>query len=332
MLTLITLALLIILIIGHEWGHFIAAKLLKIKVDEFGIGFPPKIFSKKWGETEYSVNLLPFGGFVKIHGEDELRKKEKDTQRSFFAQPFWKKALVISSGVSMNFIIGWFAFTAVLLMGVPAGVQIQSIAPLSPAAQAGFVVGEVIPDFASPEEFSTFIDQHRGEAIFLNNKEVTPRVEVPDGEGPLGISFVFNEEVSSGIPESIVAGFRSALDTFGTIFIALGGFLWGIFTGNFTVLQEVSGPVGVFVVVKEATQLGSVYLIQLLGLISLNLAVLNTIPFPALDGGRLLFTTLQRLFGKNIFNKKLELVVNIAGFIFLISLMILVTIKDIISL
>ncbi|KKU18910.1 MAG: Site-2 protease, Metallo peptidase, MEROPS family M50B [Parcubacteria group bacterium GW2011_GWA1_47_11] len=332
MLTLATLALLVTLILGHEWGHFIAAKLLNIKVDEFGVGFPPKLFSKRWRGTEYSFNLLPFGGFVRIHGEDGVIKGKVDLKRSFSVQPFWKKAIVISAGVLMNFIIGWFAFTAVLMMGVPEGVQIQSIAPASPAAEAGFIAGEVIAGFTSAEEFSTYVNDHKGEPITLNGKTITPRMEVPDNEGPLGISFVFNEKVSSQIIPSIKAGFKLTLDTLWAIFAALGGFLWGIFTGNFDVLEEVSGPVGVFVVVKEATQLGLVYLIQLLGLISLNLAVLNIIPFPALDGGRFLFTALRELFGENVFHKKLELVVNIAGFVFLIALMILVTIKDIISL
>lgn len=332
MLTFITLLLLVILIVGHEWGHFIAAKLLNIKVDEFGIGFPPKLFSKKWGETVYSFNLLPFGGFVKIHGEDRIDGKADDPKRSFSTQPFWKKAIVISSGVLVNILIGWIAFSAVLMMGIPSGVQIQSVAPESPAAQAGFVSGEIIEGFESAEEFSRFIDENRGKVITLNDKEITPRVDIPQGEGALGISFVFNEDNSSGVFQSIVDGFILTVHTLGAIFIALGGFLWGIITGNFAVLEEVSGPIGVFVVVKEATQLGVIYLVQLLGLISLNLAVLNTIPFPALDGGRLLFTTLQRLFGEKVFNKKLELIVNVAGFLFLISLMILVTIKDIISL
>lgn len=331
-LTLATLALLVILILGHEWGHFISAKLLKIKVDEFGVGFPPKLFSKKWGETEYSFNLLPFGGFVKIHGESGVSQTDVDIKRSFAVQPFWKKAVVISSGVLMNFIIGWIAFSIVLAVGVPPGVQIQSVAPESPAAQAGFIAGEVIPGFTSGDEFLDFVDSKLGEPITLNGKEVTPRRDTPEGEGPLGISFVFNEENPTTIFQAITDGFKLALDMLWAIFAALGGFLWGIFTGNFGVLNDVSGPVGVFVVVKEATQLGFIYLLQLMGLISLNLAVLNTIPFPALDGGRLLFTSLQRLFGDTIFNKKLELIVNVAGFIFLITLMILVTIKDIINL
>lgn len=331
MLTFITLVILIILILGHEWGHFIAAKLLGIRVDEFGVGFPPKIASKKWGETEYSLNLLPFGGFVRIHGED-ARNVASEPERSFAVQPFWKKAIVISSGVFINFLIGWFAFTTVLVVGVTPGVQVQTIVPDSPADQAGFEVGEIIEGFSSSEEFVAFIDANRGKQITLNGRQITPRINAPEGEGALGISFVFNERSAASIWDNLILGFKYTWETLISIFGALGGFLWGIFTGNFAVLQEVSGPIGVFVVVKEATQLGFIYLVQLLGLISLNLAVLNTIPFPALDGGRLLFTSLQRLFGEKMFNKKLELVVNVAGFVFLIALMIMVTIKDIISL
>ena len=328
MLTLATLALLVILILGHEWGHFISAKLLKIKVDEFGVGFPPKLFSKKWGETEYSFNLLPFGGFVKIHGESGVSKTDVDIARSFSVQPFWKKAIVIASGVFMNFIIGWIAFSIVLAVGVPPGVQIQSVAPESPAAQAGFTAGEVIPGFSSGDEFRDFVDANLGEPITLNGKEVTPRADAPEGEGPLGISFVFNGENPTSIFQAITDGFKLAFDMLWAIFAALGGFLWGIFTGNFGVLNDVSGPVGVFVVVKEATQLGFIYLLQLMGLISLNLAVLNTIPFPALDGGRLIFFGIEKVKGSPV-NPKVEKYIHAAGFALLILLMLVVTFKDI---
>jgi len=331
MLTLITLGLLVLLILAHEFGHFAAAKLLGIRVDEFGVGFPPRLFSKKWGETVYSINLLPFGGFVKIFGETGEVSGE-DTKRSFSVQPFWKKTIVILSGVLMNFLVGWLAFSAVFSIGTQSGILVERVVSGSPADEAGFESGELITGFDSAEDFVSFIDENRGETIVLNGKEVTPRVEVPENEGALGISFLFSEGAKLGFFESLATGFRVALQTLGAIFVALGGFLWGVLTGNFNVLGQVSGPVGVFVVVQEATKLGFVYLIQLLGLISLNLAVLNTIPFPALDGGRFLFTALQRVFGKKVFNKKLELIVNVAGFAFLILLMILVTIKDIINL
>ncbi|MDP3953471.1 MAG: site-2 protease family protein [bacterium] len=331
MFALATLALLVLLILAHEFGHFLAAKLLGIRVDEFGVGFPPRLVSKKWGETTYSLNLLPFGGFVKIFGESG-EVAGKNAKRSFAGQAFWKKSVVILSGVLMNFLVGWIALSAVFAIGSEPGILIEQVAPGSPADEAGFEAGELITGFGSSEEFIQYIDEHRGETIILNDKEVTPRTEVPQNEGALGIGFVFNEGLKLGFFESLGRGFVTAAQILGAIFVALGGFLWGVLTGNFDVLGQVSGPVGVFVVVKEATELGLVYLVQLLGLISLNLAVLNTIPFPALDGGRFLFTALQKVFGKKIFNKKLEMVVNIAGFVFLITLMILVTIKDIISL
>jgi len=332
MLALTTLSLLSLLILAHELGHFLAAKFFGIRVDEFGIGFPPRLISKKIGETRYSMNALPFGGFVKIFGENEEQLKGKSPERSFAIQPFWKKTVVILSGVFMNFLLGWIAFSIVFSVGTQPGILVEAVAPGSPAEEAGFGAGEIISGFESGEQFKEYIDAHLGEAIVINNKEVTPRVDTPEGEGALGIAFVYNEGGKLGFWQSITEGFRVALGTLGLIFAALGGFLWGVLTGNFAVLGEVSGPVGVFVVVQEATQLGFVYLVQLLGLISLNLAVLNTIPFPALDGGRFLFISLQSLFGKKVFSKRLELIVNIAGFAFLIGLMILVTIKDIINL
>ncbi|MEX2054323.1 MAG: site-2 protease family protein [Candidatus Colwellbacteria bacterium] len=331
MFTLITLGLLILLIVAHEFGHFLAAKLLGIRVDEFGVGFPPRIFSKKWGETVYSLNWLPFGGFVKIFGENEQISGE-DAKRSFATQAFWKKAIVILSGVLVNFLVGWIAFSAVFAIGTEPGVLIEQVAPGSPADDAGFIPGELIGGFGSAEQFLEYVNENRGETIVLNGKEVTPRIDAPENEGSLGIGFVFSEGLKLGFFESIQRGFVVAYQTLVAIFVALGGFLWGVLTGNFSVLGQVSGPVGVFVVVKQATELGAVYLIQLLGLISLNLAVLNTIPFPALDGGRFLFSALQRVFGNKIFNKKLELIVNVAGFAFLLGLMLLVTIKDIINL
>lgn len=332
-LTLITLAFLVILILGHELGHFLAAKLMGIRVDEFGIGFPPRVFAKQFGETKYSLNLLPFGGFVKIHGEDTSSGVAiEEPSRSYASQPLYKKVIVIVAGVIMNFVIGWAAFAAVLNQGIPQGVVIESVALNSPAELAGLSPGELIEGFSTPEELVEFIDANRGQEIVLNELRVTPRVEFPEGEGSLGISVLPSGIEKMGLFSSISRGFQVAANTMGAIFVALGSFIWGVLSGNFDVLSDVSGPVGVFTIVRDASSLGFVYLVQLLGLISLNLAVLNIIPFPALDGGRLLFVFLQKLFGEKRITRKLEVFVNVAGFAFLILLMIVVTIKDIISL
>ena len=331
MLTFITLFLLVLLILGHEFGHFLAAKISNVKVDEFGVGFPPRLLGKKIGETLYSLNLLPFGGFVKIHGDDHTKKVVEDSNRSFDTQPYWKKAWIILAGVLMNFLIGWLTFSAVLYIGIPEGVVVTDIAPDSPAFEAGLEPRDMLEGFESTDAFISFVNANIGKEITINGKTLIPREDHPEGEGALGVVVTDTGLKANGIIESLWLGFTNALTTFGAIFVALSGFLWGALTGNFETLSQVSGPVGVFNVVRQAGELGAVYLMQLLGLISLNLAVLNLIPFPALDGGRLLFISLRKLFGEKIFTHKIEVIVNVTGFALLLLLMIVVTYKDIVN-
>jgi regulator of sigma E protease len=333
MLTLLTILFLALLVLSHEFGHFLAAKIVKVRVNEFGIGFPPKILSRKIGETEYSLNAIPFGGFVRIHGEDALDiNKIRYPEQSLHFQGFLKKVFVITAGVMTNIIIGWIAFSLVLSSGLPGGVMVESVVEGSPAHLAGIKAGETIEGFESTDVFLEYIGNNRGQEIIINGKTITPRLETPVGEGPLGISILPSGIESQPFPKNIWFGFKMTFEVLGLIFSALGTFLFNILTGNFSTVGQITGPVGVFNVVRDAGQLGNIYLIQLLGLISLNLAALNTIPFPALDGGRLSFIILQKLFGDKILNRRLEIVINAIGFIFLISLMIAVTIQDIINL
>ena len=331
MLTLTTLFLLVILILGHELGHFLAAKMSGVRVDEFGIGFPPKLFAKKIGETLYTFNLLPFGGFVKIHGEDKDSAKE-EPERSFTNQPFWKQAWIILAGVSANFLIAWIAFSAVLYIGLPGGVMLSDVAQGSPADTVGLQPGVIIEDFESSDDFIAFINENLGQEITINGKTMIPRENPPEGEGALGVVLTDTGFEGVGFIESIWLGLKQSVLILGAIFMALGGFIWGALTGDFTGMSQVSGPVGVFNIVRQAGTLGAVYVTQLLGLISLNLAVLNLIPFPALDGGRLLFISLRKFFGEKIFSHKVEAIVNVTGFALLLLLMIIVTIKDVGSL
>ena len=154
-----------VLILAHEGGHFVCSKLFGLKVDEFGIGFPPRIFAKKKGDTEYSVNWLPFGGFVKIAGErgefsleEELadganrdvrdaESKHVDAKRLFYAQPAWKKSIILLAGVFMNFIIGWFLISLALTVSAPKALIVSDIEPNSPAAMAGLAQGDIIKKF-----------------------------------------------------------------------------------------------------------------------------------------------------------------------------------------
>lgn len=320
---------LIILVIGHELGHFFAAKMFKLRVDEFGFGFPPRIFSKKRKETTYSFNLLPFGGYVKIYGEHPNQDEEiKEPERSFTHQLAWKRAVIIVAGAFMNFLIGWIAFSVVLAAGIPNMVLIERVIPGSPADTAGFSVGQVIEGFDSAEEFANFINSNRGEELELNNLNVIPRENPPEGEGPLGITVVDGGVEKHGVLQSIPRGFTSAVRTTWLLTGAFIGFIGSIVVGNFSVVEQVTGPVGVYGMLAGVSNLGVSPLIQFLGLISLNLVVINLLPFPALDGGRLLTIAVEKIVGRRL-NYKFETIVNIVGLGLLLLLMIVVTIRDI---
>ena len=178
-ITVIIIAFLAVLILGHELGHFLAAKAFKVRVDEFGFGFPPRIFSRQKGETKYSFNLLPFGGFVRLHGE-HWEENPKGKERSFVHQAGFKRAIILIAGVFANFLIGWLALSAVFYFGVPNKVIIEEILVGSPAEIAGLKAGEAIEGYGSVDEFLNFVDARGSEPIMVNGKMVTPRMDTPD--------------------------------------------------------------------------------------------------------------------------------------------------------
>lgn len=336
MLVIIGISFLLLLVLGHELGHFISAKAFKLKIEEFGFGFPPKILSRQHGETKYSLNLLPFGGFVRIYGEnqEELEGKtltEADKKRSFFYQPAWKRAIIVVAGAVMNFIIGWIAISVVLMLGMPQGLVVEHITADSPAEAVGFQIGEPLTDYNSAEEFINFVNAHKGEEIIINEKAVTPRIDPPEGQGSLGVTVVETGAESVGPVKAVWEGFIIATGTTIEITKAFGRLFASLLTGDFSPAKEVSGPVGVYGILGQRSLLGAAALIQLLGIISLNLVVLNLIPFPALDGGRLLFIGIEKVIRRPL-NSKIELWINGFGVSLLLIFMVLVTIRDIANL
>ncbi len=318
------------LIIIHELGHFWAAKYFGVWVEEFGFGFPPRILKKKIGETIYSFNWLPFGGFVKLRGEMDLpadANGEFDS-RSFFCQKPWKKVIVIIAGVVMNFLVGWIIVSAVFWIGMPPLIFIDSVSKNSSAELAGLRAGDLINDWQEVAELVKFINDNRGNEVVLNiNRDgnnldikVTPRTEVPVGEGALGIALhgggLPRQGFFSGLYNGWIMSWKIAVS------VVLG--IYQLFLSP----QNVVGPVGIFNIAVNTGKVGLIYVLQLLGLISINLAVLNILPIPVLDGGRLLFIVIEKLRGKP-FSKKIEIRANAISFIFLIILIILVTFKDI---
>lgn len=339
-----------ILILVHELGHFLTAKKFGLWVEEFGFGLPPKIIRKKIGETIYSFNALPFGGFVKIYGEDNL-KENQSKERSFIGLKIWQRATILFAGVFMNFLLGWLALSVVFSIGLPQAILITEVKENSPAAEIGLKAGDKIVEingvkifsnesFFGSEQAIKIINENRGEEINLKierNGEktpldfsVTPRVSPPAGEGALGIGLVDAGLPKKNVLASFWEGLKTSLALVKIIVSALLGLIIKAFVGKAS-LESITGPIGIVKLTAQAGTLGFVYLFQLLALISINLAVINAFPFPALDGGRLLFLAIEKIKGSPV-NQKFEKIVNAAGFAFLIFLMILITIKDIIRL
>ena len=364
MLTTIIVFILILglLIFVHEFGHFIVAKRAGIKVEEFGFGFPPRIFGIKKGETLYSLNLLPIGGFVKIHGEegrptDKQSSKDSDKGRAFYNKPIRTRAVILIAGVTMNLLLAAFLLSIGYWLGLPAvvddqtanlegaKVQITQVAFESPASQAGIKMGDTIKElrFKNYElgimdvsQVQEFINIHKGEEITVViqrgdevlEKTLVPRINHPENEGPLGIALAKTAIVSYPWYRALIMGITSTVNLTWFIIVALGGLLWQlIMTGRLAI--EIAGPVGIFNLTGQAAQLGFIYILQLTALISINLAIINILPFPALDGGRLLFLTIEKIKGSPV-SQKIERFAHTAGFVILILLMIAVTWRDIV--
>lgn len=344
-----------ILILAHELGHFLLAKLFKMPVEEFGIGFPPRLLKKKIGETTYSVNLLPFGGFVKITGEngEETSTTTKTsttirTSTTFSMYPIWKRSVVILAGVASNIVIAWLALNIIFFTGVPKHLLATDVLENSPAKASGLQSGDIIlsvgawgnelTDPISTEDFTAFTKSHLGQTISLTlqrekeiiETEATLKEEVGENEGALGVKILQIGTDPEPFPKNVISG---TIATGQSLALITQSF-YMLFTRIFTepeIIEGISGPVGIVGIATQATGLGFAYLLQFLALISLNLAVLNLIPFPALDGGRFVFLLIEKLIRRPI-SFKVQAITNTMGFAFLVLLLILVTIKDISSL
>lgn len=344
--------ILALLILSHEFGHFIVAKMSGIRVDEFAFGFPPRLFKFKKGETTYSFNLLPIGGYVKIHGEDgSTGSPQEDDLRSFASKNIGIRAGVIVAGVLCNLILAWFLLSIGLMIGSPASVDglpsnwlvkdsavtIIEVQKNTPAESAGLLMGDKLIDFESTDAVKSFIDKNLGKEIEFKYKrgneikiaKAIPNVNPENGNGALGIAMDKIGIVKIPWYNAIYEGLKR---TYGLTILVAQSF-YELVVGAFTdskVLDQISGPIGVFNVTGNFVDLGFTYLLGFIALFSINLAVLNIIPFPALDGGRLLFLLIELIKGSPVSHKFSALVHSI-GLVLLLILMFFVTYKDILK-
>lgn len=312
------------------------AKKFGVKVEEFGIGYPPRIFGKKIGETVYSINLLPFGAFVKILGEEE----KLDDPRSFNKKPIWQRTLIVLAGVVSFWLISFLIFSL-----VPTGVTVSLIRDNSPAALSGLVEGDIIEEIkVDNREYSIFkieeaqriINQNRGKGInliVLRGKEkkeisVIPRISPPPGEGALGIGLSYGpSQRNYPLYQIPIKGFLRTTEFTFEVIKGWVSAISNIVKGRPTNVQ-VMGPVGIFSLSAEILKLGTKYFLLFLSLISIYVALFNILPIPALDGGKLLFLGIEKFKGKPV-NPKIEQNITAVFFALLVVLAIWVTIKDI---
>lgn len=347
---IIVILILGVLVLVHELGHFVSAIKLGVDVEEFGIGFPPRLFSIKRKGVVYSINLIPIGGFVKIKGESGDDSNDPD---SFANQPAWKKIIILSAGVSMNFILAMVFLSAAFYFGIPQAIDnsvsdeqvayrnimIMEVVKDSPAEQAGIRVGDEIVSLngqsyensdgiyntlGDNQETSVDLLIKRGDEELSFNLE--PQLMFPDSQPMIGVGLLDTGVIHYGLLGSIGQGVKTTVLMIWRVIEALVGLVVDLFTHG-KLAPEVGGPVAVVVIAGQMAQLGLVYILQFAAILSINLGVINFFPFPALDGGRVMFVLAEVITRKKL-SHKVEAIIHNSGFILLLVLLGAITLRD----
>ena len=364
MYILIFLLILATLVFVHELGHFLAAKASGIRVDEFAIGFPPRIFSFVRGGTRYALNLIPFGGYVKIFGEDYETAAEGTAAgnvdpKSFVAKPRYIQAMVLLAGIVFNILFAWLLLSASFMTGMPAPADYQgqgtvtnavttitTVSKNSPASEAGLLPGDHIVSLSATdktvqnptgEESIAFTSSHGNQPIHITylrqgstkTTDITPTTRAGD-HPTIGVSLDAIGTIRFGFFAAFWQGAKLTANIVHATVVGLYQMIGTAIAGH-AKLSDVTGPVGIAGLVNDATHLGFSYVLTFTAFISINLAIINLIPFPALDGGRVLFVIIEKIRGKAL-NQKVVQIVNTSGLALLLLLMLVVTYHDIISL
>ncbi len=348
---LLFIAILLAVVLVHEFGHFFAAKKAGCRIEEFGFGFPPKLFSfNKW-DTKWSFNLLPLGGFVKIEGEN--MEESLPGPYSFASKSATWRIIILAAGVTMNMVLAAVLLAVQAGIGAPVAVTdenagtltnqktyILEVAPNTPAAQAGIQAFDRVAKIGSIEnpsitQIQETIDSLKGSQVPLLIErqgrylplEALSRENPPEGEGSLGISLAATglEKVPwwQAPWEGIKRTGQMVVAIVTQFYLLIEKVLKGAPAG-----EAFAGPVGIAVYTNEAAKQGLSYVLEFTALISINLAIINILPFPALDGGRILFVVIEKILGRRV-PGKVESIIHTTGFALLILLMIFITFKDV---
>lgn len=352
---LLFIVVLVILVLFHEWGHFMVARWAGVKVEEFGFGFPPRLMAWKGKLTEYSINWLPLGGFVRLKGEDG----NNGDADSFGAKSKSRRALILLAGVMMNWVLAFLLFTVVNIVGVRQPLDeskmnvardikmtVLDIVAASPAKTAGLEIGDTVVSIdgqvASEENIPTLVKtaftEQRAVELVIQHEKTAENISVsitptkPEGAefATIGIAFAETGLVKFPVGQAIVEGAKDTVRITRMIVVGLYDLIARLVQGEETGAQ-VSGPIGIAILTGQIARQGFVELLQFMGLLSVNLAVLNLIPFPALDGGRLLFIGIEAIKRRPI-SQRVEGIAHMTGFAILMMLVVLVSIRDIMHL
>lgn len=362
MAILLFIIILGVLVVVHELGHLFAAKMTGVRADEFGIGYPPKAITLfRWKETDFTLNWIPFGGFVKIFGEnpDEESMSGPDSSKSFIHKRRPVQAFILVAGILCNILFAWLLISIGFMSGMPtpvgagigevenAQLMITSVTPESPAAIEGLKGGDVIkavkvgndvPASLEASVVSDFIAAHPDSEITFDimrgdeslSVGVTPKEGIVENKKAVGIGMDQVGTLKLSFIGAFIEGAKTTWALTKATVVGLGTFVSNAFQGN-SDLSQVTGPVGIVGLVGDASQLGLIYLLSFTAFISINLAIINLVPFPALDGGRLLFVLIESIIRRPI-APKIANTANAIGFFILIALMLVVTTNDILRL
>lgn len=338
---LIGIVILSLVILAHEFGHFLAAKISHVKVEEFGLGFPPravKLFKKK--ETLYSLNWIPFGGFNKILGE-EGRSKDP---RAYCNQKVGKRIFISSAGIIANVILAWFLFTVwfwlVPMINLPNYVAIIEVEPGSAAEEAGLKSNDLILriDDLRPtkvEDISAYTKAHQGQEVEIlikhQGKNESKKITLAeDSQAPLGV-ILAQTGGEKPIFKWYQAPYLALKEIYAVLYLTVDYIIKGVISlfGGPKVAFELAGPVGVVAFISQTVSVGWAFLIRLAAVISLGLGIFNFLPLPAVDGGKLAFLYPEAILGRRIIHHEHENIIHGIGFILLIILSLIIVYMDI---
>lgn len=364
---IVFILMLSVLVFAHELGHFWVAKKCGLIPEEFGFGFPPRAIGYyknkegKWkkvlgnsqpadaADTIYSINWVPIGGFVKL-GEDDV---VVEGENHFNNKPIWQRAVILVAGVTMNFILAAVLFAVGFMIGMPQSlvdlspsakisnqqIQVMEVIADTPAEKAGVKMGDLIVSIdntpmASLDQMERYVDENQGKQLNYEikrkdeiiKKEITPELMDKTNKGGIGIAIIESGIVRYPFFIAIWEGIKTTGLMTWAILAALYDLLKGIFVGA-GVGADLAGPVGIAVLTGQAARMGLAYILQFTAILSINLAIINALPFPALDGGRLLFLLIEKIKGSPV-KKEVEGTIHYIGFILLMILVLVVTYSD----